>query len=441
MAKNNQPQTNSEQKVQTKYDRKMEERKKQEAKDKKDAKAMRIGAIVVSIAIIAAIAVSIALPIVNKQAAVKDTYVTVGNHEITQLEYDYFFNASVNNYVTMYSSFLGYMGLDPQRDLDTQQYSEEMTWKDFFDQMAVEQIKNIKALADDAAANNFAYDDTEDYKKVIDGIKTNAETAEVSVADYYKTTFGEYATEKNVESIMKEEMLASAYYESLLEKNAPTDQEVKDYYAEHVQDYDKVDYRSFVFTADTAEDASEEDTKKAMEDAKSKADAMVEARQGGADFKALCLENAAEEDKATYEDTETDASLKEGAYYVGIPAAISGWLYEDGRAEGDITVIEDAESSQYFVVEFINRYYDEADDENIASVIANERVTAYTEKLIETYAVTDNKGELKYLTIDTSAEAETEAEVETESTEETAEDTVESTEEAGTSEDVTEAAE
>ena len=407
MAKKNQPQAGIEQKPQTKYDRKMEERRKQEEKDKRDSKMMRIGAIVVCAAIVAAIAVSIISPILSKKMATNGAYVTVGNHTVTKVEYDYFYNTSVNNYVNTYGAMLAYVGLDATKDFDEQQYSDEMTWKDFFDQMAVEQIRQTKSLADDAAANNFTYDDTEEYSYILSGIASNAESAGLSVKDYYKSTYGTYATEKNMEPLIKEGLLASAYYGHLIEQNAPEEQEIRDYYAEHVQDYDRVDYRSFTFAADIAEGASEEDIDKAMMDAKNKADAMMEARQGGADFKELCLENATEENKATYEDTETDASLREGAYYSSTSTVIGGWLYEDGREEGDITVIEDMTSHQYYVVEFINRYYDEADDENISNTIASDRTMEYLDQLMENYTVTDNKGDLKYLTIDTSVEEDT----------------------------------
>lgn len=410
MAKNNQPQTDSEKKIQTKYDRKMEERRKQEEIDKRNSKLMRIGAIVVCVAIVAAIAVSIITPILSKRAATNDAYVTIGSHPVTKLEYDYFYNASVNNYVNTYGSMLAYVGLDATKDFDEQQYSEEMTWKDFFDQMTVDQIKQTKSLADDAAANNFTYDDTEEYADIMSGIASGAESEGLSLKDFYKSAYGEYATEKNMEPLIKEGLLASAYYKHLIEQNAPEEQEVRDYYAEHVQDYDRVDYRSFTIAADIAEGATDEDIDKAMMDAKNKADAMMEARQDGADFKELCLENATEENKADYEDTETDASLREGAYYSSTASAIADWLYEDGRAEGDITVIEDMTSHQYYVVEFINRYYDETDDENISNTIASERAMEYLDQLMENYNVTDNKGDLKYLTIDTSAEEDTSAE-------------------------------
>lgn len=406
MAKNNQPQENSEQKVQTKYDRKMAERKEREQKEQREAKILRITAILIGVIIVAVIAGSIAAPIINKNKAVKDTYVTVGSHEITKLEYDYYFNGSVNNFLTTYSSLLAYMGLDTSKDLSEQQYSEELTWKDFFDQMTVDQIRQTKSLNDEAAANQFTYDDTEDYANALSGMQSAAESAGVSLEDYYKTASGTYATEKNMEPFVKEGLLATAYYQHLIEQNAPGEQEVKDYYAEHVQDYDKVNYRTFTFSADLAEDASEEETDQAMMAAKNKADAMMEARKGGAEFKDLCIENATEESKESYETT--DVSLKEDYYYSSVPAAISGWLYEDGRTEGDLTVIEDMTGHQYYVVEFISRYYDEADDQKIADTIAGNKTAEYVNALMESYEVTDNKGELKYLTIDMSADTATE---------------------------------
>lgn len=419
MAKNSQPQANDSQKIVTKYDRKMEERKKKEEKDKRDAKVMRIGAIVIGAAAIVAIVGSIAASVLNKNAAIKNTYVTIGDHQLTKLEYDYYFNSTVFNYVNSYSDYLGLLGLDVTKDLDEQPFSnsESLTWKDNFDQMTVQQIQRTKAIVDDAKANNFTYDTNEDYKTAMESIKISAETSGITVADYYKSTYGSYATEKNIEPFVKEDLLVSAYFDEMLANNTPTEDEVKNYYAENTQNYDKIDYRNFILKAEYAEEATDEEKEKAMAEAKEKADAMMAARQEGADFKELCLANASEEDKATFEDAETDASLNEGKYFIGTSGTISEWLFEEGRAEGDITVIEDQTNHQYFVVEFINRYYDEADNANISNTIANEKVGEHIESLLGKYAVVDNKGDLKYLTVDMSTDAANETEAVAEETE------------------------
>lgn len=410
MAKDNKKQENNGQKVQTKYERKIEERKKQEEKDKRDAKMMRIGVIAVCVLIAVAIVGSIAASVFRKKAATSDAYVTIGDHSVTKLEFDYYYYLMKNNYMTTYGSLLSYMGVDATQDLDDQQYSGEMTYKDLFEQLAVEQIRQTKALADGAAANNFVYDDTEDYAAILNEVAVNAEAAGTTVKNYYKLSYGEYATEENLEPFAKEGLLAGEYYNYLIEQNAPEAQEIKDYYAENILNYDRVDYYSFAFGAESEEGASEEDAasqedvEKAMEDAREKAEAMKKAREAGAAFKDLCLENASEENKAMYEDSETDASLREGAYHSSVPAAMADWLYEDGRTQGDIAVLEDEGNNQYYVVEFVKRYYDEADDKNISNTIASERVSEYIENIMESYTVTDHKGELKYLTIEDAVE-------------------------------------
>ena len=179
MAKNKKPQTNTGNKARTKYEIKMEERKKQEEKDKRDAKMLRIGSIAICAVIIAAIVISIAASIMNKKATTKDAYVTIGNHSVTKLEYDYYYSLLKSNYMTNYASILSYMGVDASQDLDNQQYTEEMTYKDYFDQLTVDQLKQTKALADDAKANQFSYDDAEDYANILSGIESGAKAAGV----------------------------------------------------------------------------------------------------------------------------------------------------------------------------------------------------------------------------------------------------------------------
>lgn len=406
MAKKNTPEVNAGQKVQTKYDRKMEARKIKEKKDKRDEKIFKIVSSVIGIAIVLGIVAGAAVSVVTKQTALKGTYIQVNERKVSELEFDYYYNSSVNNYLTTYGSLISYMGLDTTKDFSEQAYSDEMSWKDMFEQMAVQQMTQIFALSDDAKVNGFTYDDSEDYAERVESIKTAAENAGVSVSEYYKSAFGEYATEKNVAPFMKENLLAVAYYNELLETNAPSDEEIDAYYQENKQSYDKVDFRSFAFTADLAEDASEEDINKTMEELEKQADAFMEERKAGKDFEELCIKYAPEESKANYEDADSELSLSEGVYYSGAPYTISEWLYDDARKEGDITVLADETNHQVYVAEFISKYYDEADDANISSVIASDKVTDYIADLVEKYEIIDSKYRLKYLTVNTEPETE-----------------------------------
>lgn len=414
MDKKTVPEAANEQKVMTKYDRKMEARRKQKEKDKRQEKISKIIFSAIGLVLVAAIVISVAVSIIVKQTALKGTYIQVGDHKISQLEYDYYFNTTVNAYVASMSMYMPveYLGLDTTRDFAEQQYSENMTWKDVFDQMTVEQIKQTKAIADDAEKNGFSYDVTEDYKNFLSQIEAGAADQGVSVSEYYKNSFGSYATAKNVEPFAKSSLMANAYYQDLLEKNAPSEDEVKAYYEEHKTDYDQVDYRSYTFTTGLDSEATEEEVAKAVEKIKTDANAMADARREGTDFNELCLTYASEDMKANYEDPENDYSLAEGRYRGSIPALVADWLYEDGRKAGDVAVIEDTDSNRYYVAEFLDRYYDEENNAAISNVIASDIVSEYSAGLVENYQVTDTRGKLNYLTIPAEESAEDGAETE-----------------------------
>lgn len=404
MAKNTAPEGNNEQKVQTKYDRKMEARRAQKEKEKKQDKLTKLIATLIVAVLVILVVGSVAYSIIKKNTALHGTYIEVGEHKVSQLEYDYYYQSTVSSYMMSYGSILPYMGLDTSVPYDQQMYTEELTWKDMFDQMTAEQIRQTKAMVDDAEKSGFVYDTQEEYDSFLEGVASAAEEAGTSLGDYYKQVFGSYATKDNIEDFVKDGIIAGAYYDKLLRDYAPSAEEIKSYYDENALDYDKVDYRSFMFTTGLDAEASEEDVTKAMEENKAKADAMLKAYQEDGDFEALCVENATEDMKETYEDPETEYSLAEGRYRSSLSTVMADWLYDDGRTAGDMAVLEDTDNSRYYVVEFIDRYYDEADDENISNTLSSQSVSEYLTALTENCQITDPKGHLKYLTIDTTEE-------------------------------------
>lgn len=409
MSKKDTPEVNTPQKVQTKYDRKMEARKQQKLKEQREEKITKAVTGVIGIGLVAVIIISVAVSIISKNNAVNGTYVKIGEHELSQVEYDYYYQTTVNNYLTSYASILPYFGVDTSVDFDKQEYmGSGMTWKDMFDEMTVEQIKQNKAMVDDAKKTGFTYDATEDYADFVSNIEQGAESSGLSVKQYYKDNFGDYATEKNIETFIKESLLAGAYYNELITQNAPAEDEMKAYYEENKQSYDRVNYRSFAFQAEVEEGAAEDAVSAAMDEAEKKADAMLKERENGADFEQLCIENASEDVKADYEDTQTEHCLSEGRNYSGITSsAVAAWLFEEGRSQGDLTVIRDDNAQVCYVVEFAERYFDEADNTAISNTIASQKAADYINGLVENYQVVDVKGELKYLTIP-EQDAETE---------------------------------
>lgn len=401
MAQKNTPEVKKEQKVQTKYDRKMEARKLKAEQEKKEEKRFKVISTLAGIAVVAGIIIAIVASVMTKQQVLTGTYIKMGEEPISKLEFDYYYNMTTNSYLNSYASILPYMGLDTTADYGTQIYDPEtgMTWQDMFEEMTVEQLKQTVTLVADANANGFTYDVETEYAANLESMKEAAETSGVTIGEYYKSLYGDYATVENIAPFLKEGILASAYYNHLLEENVGNEEEIATYYAEHKQDYDKVDYRSFAIADEIAEDATEEQIAAAMEEMKAKAETFMQSRVDGADFDTLCAELAPEEQKANYEDAETEKCLNEGVYSTGVPAAVRDWVYDDARAEGDIEVIEDTTNNRYYVVEFVQKYFDEADNANIGNAISSERVTEYVTGLMENYQVVDENGELSYLTL------------------------------------------
>lgn len=334
-------------KVVTRYDRRMEKRKKEEEKERRSWKRFKIVSIVILAAVAVSIVFSIGTSFYNRYTVLNQTYFRVGDHDITRLEYNYYFNSVYSNYLSMYGSYVSMMGLDTTVDLDEQTYpgNENMTWKDYFDQSAVEQIQQIKAMADEARENGFEYDSSEDMASYETEIAAQAESASVSESEYYTLMYGDYATPSRIETFVEENLLASAYYNHLVEENQPADDEITAYYEENKNSYDTVTYRSFYFevdtsageetgseettaaeittaaeettveetTLDTAEETAEETTAAEETEAASEETAAETAAEEtvAEETTAAAEETAAEETTAAEEETETETASEE----------------------------------------------------------------------------------------------------------------------------------
>ena len=471
-------------KVVTRYDRRMEKRKKEEEKERRSWKRFKIVSIVILAAVAVSIVFSIGTSFYNRYTVLNQTYFQVGDHDITRLEYNYYFNNVYSNYLSMYGSYVSMMGLDTTVDLDEQTYpgNENMTWKDYFDQSAVEQIQQIKAMADEARENGFEYDSSEDMASYETEIAAQAESASVSESEYYTLMYGDYATPSRIETFVEENLLASAYYNHLVEEKQPADDEITAYYEENKNSYDTVTYRSFYFevdtsageetgseettaaetttaaeettveetTLDTAEETAEETTAEettaaeeetetetaseeetgmtdeeiaaAMDELKVQADEMAARLEAGEDFEDLCVEYASEDQKENY-GGEEDGSLTEEGSYFGAPSVAADWLFDESRQEGDITVLESESLNRYYVVQFISRQNDEeTTNESIGNLLASQVVSEYVTEIAQEYTVTDVAGDLHYLTVpeESTEAAETETATETDETAETA---------------------
>ena len=400
----------TEQKVMTKYDRKVQKRKEEKEKEKKEERiSMAIG-IVVLVALVCLVA---SFPI-RTYLATHETYVVVNGEAVNKVEFDYQYNLTKNNYITQYGSYLTYFGLDTSKDLSTQMYSDTLTWQDYFEQNAVESLKQNKALMAEAKAAGFTYDTTDEYNTFKETIKTSAAAAGVSDKEYVRSIYGSYATMGRIEEYVKNDMVMNAYYQKLQEDNAPSDDEIQSYYEENKATYDSVDYRLTTIEADLPTEPTElADPVEATTapDADTDGTATTDTTQDTAYQPSDAeIAKAMEDAKVLADDAEKtvakDGEAHENEKKSSVNYLISDWLFDDARKAGDTTVITNDNSHCYYAVAFEKRYLDETPSADVRVIIPTEDKTG--EEILEEWksgaATEDSFAELcKKYTQDTSA--------------------------------------
>lgn len=372
----------------TKYDLKMQRRKEEELRQQRKARYSAIIGAVILLLIVGVLGWKFYDGYQDKHG----TYVTVGDHDVQRSEYEYYYYSGINNLYAYYGNYLSYMGLDLSKPLDEQAYMENMTWKDYFDQQAVSQLKQVYALTDAAEAAGFEYDASADVDDFAKSIETGAANANMSAADYLKSSYGTLATMDKVKAYVEKSSIATAYYNSIEDATEITDEEVSDYYDENKDNYDSVDYLACKIAADMPETetvaaeettapetetgetetlseeekAAQEAEKKAAEEAamtaaKEKADEMLEQISDESSFENL------------YADYATDTAVelrKTNAKKSSIsPTGVGQWLFDSARQAGDTTVIEDTTGNAYYVVYFIDRYLDHAKTVDVRHIL------------------------------------------------------------------------
>ena len=412
---------NDSQKKTTKYERKLERRKEEAARQKRRRRTTA-GICAVVVAVCAGV---LGYQAYDKYQQTHGALLKVGSHEIGREEFDYYYNTSINNFYSQYSSYASYFGVDFSAPLDQQSYSDTMTWKDYFEQQAVTQIRQVYGLTDEAAEKGFTYDASGDVDEFVKSISDAAESADASLDDYVVTLFGENAKLEDIKGYVEQSNTASAYYETIEDGTEVAEDEIQSYYDEHKADYDSVDYKVCKIEADMPEEETEAETESAETEAASETETLSEEEQAeieAAEAEAAAAKEAAEQaamEEAKKQADEMLGQVKDEAAFDAVyakyatdsselpeqtqmtkssvyPTEVADWLFDDARAAGDVDVIEDATNNAYYVVLFKNRYLVHEDTVDVRHIlITPEEVAEETE--VETEAA------------ETAAEGETEA--------------------------------
>ena len=257
-------------------------------------------------------------------------------------------------------------------------YSDTLSWKDYFDQMTVDNIKQNKALMAEAKAAGFTYDTTEEFKNFEESVKTAATEAGVSTKDYVQQIYGPYATMSRISDYVKESITISAFYEQKSEELAPAAEEIQAEYDNNKAEYDSVDYRVTNIKAELPTeptelaDPVEETTETKTETTDATVTTEAETYEPSEAEIAKAMEDAKVLADAAEAKVATEGELQENVTKYVAVSAIRDWLFDDARKAGDTTVIEDSINNQYYVLAFEKRYLDETPSADVRVIISEE---------------------------------------------------------------------
>ena len=316
------------------------------------------------------------------------TAATVNGEKYTAAEVNFYFENYYQNFVNGNYSILSMIGLDTGTSLKDQTISssavmfvtdatEGETWYDYFADKALEQLAGVQAMNAAAEAEGFTWNDEmqADLDDTMESLASAASTYGYTEKQYLGLIYGSTMTRSIYEEQTRRSLLATAYLQNYEDGLSYTTDELEAAYAEDPTAYDLVDC-SYVRVSGAAPDTDEdgnaievtdEMTAEYMATAETTANAIYDAYQAG-----TSLEDAA----AEYESTATYASSDSFTYSSSV---LADWLYDDARQAGDSAVLEDADTSNYYVVVFNDRYRHEYSTVNVRHILIQPEATELSE--------------------------------------------------------------
>ena len=326
---------------------KLTERQLTEQKEAKKLKVYTIAFVaVLAVMLVAAIVVGVSQTVASSGIREKNTVaMTVGDHEISNAEMNYFYISTINQNASYMSYFI-----DTTKPLDEQYYDEEAgtTWADFFVDQAKDSAKQAYAIADAAKAAGYTLpEDTQaEIEASVSNLALYAMYYGYSDAEtYLKAMYGKGATVENFQAFLELTSLADAYPTAYSESLSYTDADLRAEEAENYNQFSSYSFRSYYLATSrfltggtTNEDGnttySDEEKAASVEAAKEAAESLI-----GEEVTSVKELDEAIASLAINAETTASSTDYANTLYTSIPAKLQEWVTSDERAAGDKTVI------------------------------------------------------------------------------------------------------
>ncbi len=278
------------------------------------------------------------------------TAVTVGDTKYSVADLSYFYQNAKYDVNQFY--YMAGMSSYVPADSDVQDKDSGKTWREYYLDLASENMTQVTALYDEALNNGWTEADVaDDVDAEIEDAKSAASASGYGYGKYLQARYSKYMTADSFKAVVTRAALANAYRRDHHDGLTYSDADIEAYYDEHKDSLDTFEYSFLYFTPETVdtkdedgndleEDKLEELRAQALADAKEKADAALAALEDGSSTPAkLVKEYELSDSSSAVETTSVGSSLTSAAY--------SETLYQ--MEEGESSLVENGESGYYVV--------------------------------------------------------------------------------------------
>ena len=233
----------------------LSERQRKEAEEQKKLKRYTV-----TFWIVLALCLTIVLSAVMinpvKNVVYRNTVaMTIGEHELSAVEVNYFYIDAINTYVNNYSSYISYI-IDTKSPLNSASNTDKdgSSWADKFLDMAIENIKSTYQLYDMAVKAGFKLEETE--SKGIDTMMSNLEIYAKyygydSADVYLRSMYGNGANSESYRAYYEICTIADCYYTEYQDSLEFDAEALRNHEADKMWQYNSYTYAYYYFNHNT----------------------------------------------------------------------------------------------------------------------------------------------------------------------------------------------
>lgn len=335
-----------------------------QAAEQKEAKKLKIYSTIFCVVMIAmlifALVFGISKTVTNNGILERNTTAAIiGGHKVSSAEMNMFYIDAINSY----GQYITMFGVDTTKPLNEQVQNVETgaTWADYFQDIALENAKQVYAICD--LANAAGYTLPADEQATLNSNLENAEFYALmnygysDLETYLKAMYGNGCTEELFNQYQTNLALADSYYAHYAESLTYTSEELKAFEADVANQYSAYSYSYYTLPVDKFLTGGTTDAEgKTTYSDEEKAAAIAAAEEAAKALTAAEIVTVEDLDAAIAAlpinaEVENAASAKTvDQAYNSVSSNYRDWITSGERAEGDLTYVStkttDAEGNE-----------------------------------------------------------------------------------------------